>query len=299
MNLSSSYRAKLLNKSRNEGKTFQLLSLLYMQEGFLNRLSKSKYNDKLVLKGGLLLYALNNFKGRSTKDIDFLGRNIPEDNCEVVNIIKEIISIDCKDGLIFDRDSVKAEKIMSNNKYEGNRIKLACYLDSVKNNMQIDIGFGDIIYPNERNLKYPTLLEDKEININTYSIESVIAEKIETIISKAETNSRIKDFYDLYMLFQRDFNKSKIKEAIKLTFNNRKTNIDTNHPFLNEEYWKNPEVIKLWNSFNKRIGNTELNIMKVKDKLWNILNPVLYEYIFKKNIENKVVDKSNDKGMER
>lgn len=295
-NISQSYRAKLLNKSRIEGESFQRLSLLYMQEGFLNRLSKSKYKKSLILKGGLYLYAISNFKGRSTKDIDFLGMNISNNNKAILNIIKEIVLIDCNDGLLFDTKNINVENIIANKKYEGNRIQLKCYLDTVKNNIQIDIGFGDIIYPKVQSIKYPTLLQNNIINLNTYSVESVIAEKAESIISKAEINSRMKDYYDIYTLFNNtNIDKDKLKSAINNTFNNRKTNIDIDHNFLNDNFWENTNLNTLWKGFLKRIDSPEIKLRNVKEKLWSNLNQILYEYIKNKNIENnKMLDKKDE-----
>ncbi len=275
-NKAASIRARLLNLSKQEGKAFQFISQLYMQERFLFRLSNSKYYNNFILKGGLLLYTIENFKGRSTKDIDLLGNNISNTNDSVIAAIKEITLIKSDDGLVFDSSSVRIEVITPNVEYQGTRIKIKCSLDTVKNFIQIDIGFGDIVHPKSINFDYPTLLEDKTFKVYAYSIESVIAEKFEAIISLAELNSRLKDFYDLYIIFQKKkINTDTLFEAIQKTFNRRKTIINPNHSFINPKYWNDERIIKQWNDFLTRIKSPQIDFQEVKNILWTKLIPII------------------------
>ena len=275
-NKAASIRARLLNLSKQEGKAFQFISQLYMQERFLFRLSNSKYYNNFILKGGLLLYTIENFKGRSTKDIDLLGNNISNTNDSVIAAIKEITLIESDDGLVFDSSSVRIEVITPNVEYQGTRIKIKCSLDTVKNFIQIDIGFGDIVHPKSINFDYPTLLEDKTFKVYAYSIESVIAEKFEAIISLAELNSRLKDFYDLYIIFQKKkINTDTLFEAIQKTFNRRKTIINPNHSFINPKYWNDERIIKQWNDFLTRIKSPQIDFQEVKNILWTKLIPII------------------------
>ncbi len=145
-NIPASVMARLKNVSRDLSVPFNLVMQLYIQERLLYRLSLSKYKNKFLLKGGLLLYSMNEFKGRPTKDIDFLAKNISNDLDSIENAIKEICSFDIEDGVNYDLESIITNRIKEDADYQGVRIKIISFIGKAKVHIQIDIGFGDLTY---------------------------------------------------------------------------------------------------------------------------------------------------------
>lgn len=226
---SDSRHISILHRLRNRAKEEKLppntVLPYYGMECFLNRLSKTEYRKQLILKGGLIFNALNIPLRRSTKDIDFQGY-IEHDMDALVNIVKEICAVRADDGVEFDTNSMTAEQIMLDANYEGVRIKLVGYLGKSKINLQLDFSFVDVITPGEKEIEYPTLLDTAPFKVFGYPLETVIAEKLETIVRRSEFNSRRKDFYDLWLLSKmREFDGSLLLRAIKETFQNRRTGI--------------------------------------------------------------------------
>lgn len=199
----ASVKGKLLAIARKEGKRHQLLLTRYFQERFLYRLSISDYAHQFCLKGGALLYAFSGEKSRPTKDIDLLGLRVSNNLQEVETIIKHVISIDFEiDGVSFDANSIEVSEIVKEDKYKGVRVKLMGYMKNTRQMLQIDFGFGDKVTPAPIEMNYPTILDLPSPIIKAYSKESVIAEKFEAMIDLAESNSRMKDFYDVFYLLK-------------------------------------------------------------------------------------------------
>jgi predicted nucleotidyltransferase component of viral defense system len=226
---SDSQHISILQRLRNRAKEEKLppntVLPYYGMECFLHRLSKTKYRKQLILKGGLIFNALNIPLRRSTKDIDFQGY-VEHDVGTLVNIVKEICAVPADDSVEFDINSMTAEQIMLDANYEGVRIKLAGYLGKSKINLQLDFSFVDVITPGAKELEYPTLLDTPSFTVLGYPLETVIAEKLETMVRRSEFNSRRKDFYDLWLLSKvRGFDGSLLLRAIERTFQNRKTEI--------------------------------------------------------------------------
>ena len=253
-NLAKSIRAKLLYISKKENVSFQLMLLRYFQERFLYRLSLSDYRNEFFLKGGVLLYLLNEQTSRPTMDIDFLAAKI---NSETSNL-KDIFTTICiiayyDDAVIFDPQSIETNEIIKNGNYNGIRINVIGYLDTIKQRIQIDIGFGDKIYPKPVLVKYPVILEMAQPEINAYSIYSAIAEKFEAMIQLSEANSRMKDFYDVFILLSNNkIDKSELEIAIKLTFETRGTAIFDNHSIFQEHFFNSRDRLNQWNSFKRK-----------------------------------------------
>jgi predicted nucleotidyltransferase component of viral defense system len=177
-NMAASVRGRLSNAARKENKPFDSLLLLYMIERLLYRVSLSQYVGNFVLKGGLLMYILTDFKGRPTKDIDFLADQISNDMNNIKEIFHKVCKVGCEDdGLIFDEDTITVEEIKKDADYQGVRVNIICYLGNAKKTLQLDIGFGDIVVPKPHYMECPTLLKMKAPNIKVYSLESVISEK--------------------------------------------------------------------------------------------------------------------------
>ncbi|HYE82306.1 MAG TPA: nucleotidyl transferase AbiEii/AbiGii toxin family protein [Clostridia bacterium] len=192
--MSASVRTRLLTISKSQGKPFDQIMILYMLERLLYRLSISKYRPNFILKGGLLLYVLAEEKSRPTKDIDFLARQISNEINNIAQVFIDICQITCNDGLKFDGENIIAENIKEDADNQGVRVRINCYLGQAKKTLQIDIGFGDIIIPKAEEMDYPTILEMDCPDILVYSVESVIAEKFEAMVSLAQANSRLKRF---------------------------------------------------------------------------------------------------------
>lgn len=225
-NIAASVRAKLLNLAKQQGIDFNRLLLLYGQERFLYRVSKSKLRDSCILKGGILFYGQHHLSARPTKDIDFLGSGIPHDPVEIEPVIREILAIKVADGLEFLSEPVSIERIVESAEYEGLRIKLRAKLEQAKVSLQVDIGFGDVVIPAPIKIDYPTLLGAKRFKIRAYSWESVVAEKLEALARFGELSSRVKDFYDIdFLLREKKVNKRNLKKAITETFRNRGTGL--------------------------------------------------------------------------
>ncbi|MHA1646683.1 MAG: nucleotidyl transferase AbiEii/AbiGii toxin family protein [Promethearchaeota archaeon] len=223
-----SIRDKLKNIANKQKKQANLVYLAYIFERFLYRVFKSKFKENLILKGGVLLYC-ENLDIRQTVDIDFLAQNISNQKSEIKKIMQEICKIPSPDPVIFNGDNISLEKTMNRDRYGGFKIKIPCSFTTIKENLQIDIGFKDIIYPRARTLSYPLLLNKKQpFTIKGYTIETFIAEKIHSIYFLGNANTRMKDYYDLYKLSELlKLNQIVLLKAIKMTFERRETNISS------------------------------------------------------------------------
>lgn len=288
-NISASVRERLKNIAKQSGKTFDLILLLYFQERLLYRLSISNYRDKFVLKGGLFLFSLTQFKSRPTKDIDFLAKQISNDIQYIKAAFESICALTVEeDGVEFDVNGITAERIKEDADYEGVRIKIPASLGRMKKQLQLDIGFGDVIIPKPRDIQYPTLLNMKPPEIRVYSTDSVIAEKFEAMISLSVANSRMKDFYDIFTLLSTEnFDGRVLWEAIFETFQRRRTNLEKEHPVFSPSFAEDEIRIKQWKAFLRRIGlkeNLEFPFVmeRIRDFLFPIYDSILNEDEFLK-----------------
>lgn len=281
----ASIRAKLMNLARNENISFQLIIIRYLQERFLFRLSISRFSANFLLKGGALLYALEGSKTRSTKDIDFLGKNISNESKIIRKAFIEICAIDNPaDCVWFDANSIISQTITDQEKYPGIRIFVDAGFDTIQQRLQIDIGFGDIVSPSPVKIDYPLLISNLQApKLFVYSIETVIAEKFQAMIELSTANSRMKDFYDVYQLIKSDkFNKIGLQIAIKSTFGKRETPYYENHALFEEEFYQDANRVKMWKSFlkkarlNKELDFAEVVIFLTKElkPYWELLNPL-------------------------
>ncbi|WP_457557988.1 nucleotidyl transferase AbiEii/AbiGii toxin family protein [Candidatus Harpocratesius sp.] len=239
--LGASILARLKNYAKENKIQPRMIYLAYIFEKFLYRVSISKYRSKLVLKGGVLLYC-ENWNFRQTTDIDFLGVDLSNKISNIIHIIQEICMIPSNDPLKFEVDEILIQENMIDNKYNGFKIIIPVSLSTLKEKLNIDIGFGDVIYPNPRSLNYPKLFkkENNLIIIQAYSIESFVAEKIHAIYYLGAFSSRMKDFYDLYCIAEyKTFKLMDLLEAIKTTFKKRETNLQsrTLENILDDDIW--------------------------------------------------------------
>lgn len=256
INIPASVRGHLQNKARETNRSFSELLQYYGMERFLYRLSRSPYADKFVLKGALMFIAWQVQDRRATLDIDFLARysNRIED---IEKVIKDVCGEPvAPDGLVFDPKTVTGRRIREDADYEGVRIKFTGFLERSRIPMQIDIGFGDIIYPRPKVIEYPVILDLPSPRLKGYTVESVVSEKFEAMVKLGLLNSRMKDFYDIWLMMRQfDFKGSELTEAMKKTFEHRETPLPTHSPLLAEEmYDEKSDRQVLWNAFLKK-GN--------------------------------------------
>ena len=279
-NVAMSVRDRLLNIRNSEpGTEYMQVLFRYIQERMLYRLSMSQYRDNFCLKGSALLFAYEKFKARPTKDIDFLGDKISRDKETIRKAFCEICSIKCpEDGLTFDSEEkdIKVEDISVDKEYNGVTVTVTAHLDTIVQPFFMDIGFGDIVVPEPQELDYPLLLDDMpEVSINAYSLETVVAEKFQTMIDRALANSRMKDFYDVYSILSSDkVDEGILSDAIVSVFNNRGTGYDDNHPLFNGEFKNDPIKQTQWKAFLKKmIFKGDLPLNKVVDYITEMLSP--------------------------
>ena len=188
------------NLARKNAADAQLLMRNYMMERFLERVSLSQFRENFILKGGMLVAAMVGLDTRSTMDIDATVRGAAVDVDHVSDMISEIISVPVKDGVFFSLKSVS--EIMDEAEYPGVRVSMETMFDGVRTPFKIDISTGDAITPREVRYRFHLMFEERAIEILAYSLETVLAEKLETVISRATTNTRMRDFYDLHILCQ-------------------------------------------------------------------------------------------------
>lgn len=256
-----SIKDKLRNQAIKSNKTIQDVYTYYGLERTIYRISISKYAKHFVLKGGIFLYALfdTNYL-RATTDIDFLVRAISNSSEEMKMIFKEIFSQQLDDGLVFDLNTLSVTNITEFKEYHGLNVKIMALLDRTQIPITIDIGYGDVIYPDCIEIEFPTLLNNEAPKILAYNIETAIAEKIEAIVSNGFANSRYKDFYDIYVLVNNyKIDTNTLRNAIIETFNNRETKLDKDIEAFKPEFYEDIIHISRWNSFVKK-KKTEINV---------------------------------------
>ncbi len=253
-NVAASVLAKLKNKARIEGIAFQQILNLFCQEEFIRRLSKSQYKENLVLKGGFLLYAISGFKARPTIDADYLLQNSPNNLDEVEQLVKAVLSTSSDNDYIrFELQ--KLATISEIKEYHGIRVNLIGYIDRTRTPFSIDFGVGDIIVPNEIERTLPVILEGFEApKILTYSLEAIVAEKIDAIISLMEATGRMKDFYDIYYLaVTYDFDGRKLQDSISKTLINRKTPYEKDSVIAVRRLLDDEDIQQRWQNFCMKI----------------------------------------------
>lgn len=214
--IAASVLARLKNKAAESGRTYQLCLQLFCQEEFLRRLEKSRYADNLILKGGLFIYSVTNFDSRVTVDVDFLLREVPNTPEKLKPVLEEIIRTST--GNDFVRFEIKEiAPIAVVKKYAGIGVSLVARIKNTRTPFSIDFGVGDVIVPKQEKRKIPTQLDNFPApTVNTYSLETTIAEKIDAILSLMEFSSRMKDYYDIYYLANRfDFDGATLTKALK------------------------------------------------------------------------------------
>ena len=271
----ASVLAKLKNKAKNSGISYQQCLQLFFQEEFLRRLAASPYKDNFILKGGLFIYTLTNFESRATVDVDFLLRGLSNDMTRMDEIIAEILAVPT--GNDFIRFEAKpTEPIAMQREYHGISTQIYGCIKNIRVPFSVDIGVGDIIVPGTTARIIQTQLDGFAApEILTYSLESTVAEKLDAILQRFELTSRMKDFYDIYYLARTfDFEGGKLKTALQKTLQNRGT------PYEEDSFTRvlalagEEDMNVKWRYFLRTLGNPKLSFISVMDTLGAFLQPV-------------------------
>ncbi|MGH8209826.1 MAG: nucleotidyl transferase AbiEii/AbiGii toxin family protein [Steroidobacteraceae bacterium] len=255
-NTSASIRQRLLNYSTATKTDPNLVLIWYALERFLYRLSLSTYSDRFVLKGAMLFRLWGATDFRSTKDLDLEGF-LKDEAEEIRNVIASICAEPAEDdGLIFDASSVTVAEIRDTQEYGGFRVLLAATLGTALLRLQIDVGFGDAITPAPIVSDYPSILDQPRPRVRVYPRETVVAEKYEAMVQLGMTNSRMKDYYDLWFVSRHfEFEGPTLASAMRATFDLRRTTIPEDRPIaLTMEYAEDPSHLRQWAAFVKRLG---------------------------------------------
>jgi hypothetical protein len=256
-NIAASVKEKLLNRAKADNRPFNELLQYYAMERFLYRFSKTKYVKDFILKGALMLRVWKSPEFRATMDIDLLGK-VKNDEHLLKKVFVEIMEAEVyDDGLVFLPVTIQSERITEDADYEGIRIRFQGALRIAKIFMQIDIGFGDVIFPGPQESTLPTILGSPAPVIQAYTRESSIAEKFEAMVSLGTANSRMKDFYDIWLLsHQFDFDRSTLAEAIRLTFERRGTKVPETVEAFGSSFIDTKS--SQWAAFHKRLNQPHL-----------------------------------------
>jgi predicted nucleotidyltransferase component of viral defense system len=273
----ASIRGKLYKLSKSSSIGFNFLITRYFHERLLFRLSRSRFADNFCLKGGALLYALEGVSARQTKDLDLLGRHISNLPEHIKACIAEILTFECEeDGVLFDTTTVITSEIVKEGNYRGVRVEFIGYLGQIREKLQIDIGFGDVIIPAPLLMPYPSLIDLPGVEVLAYSVESVIAEKFHAMVYLGTLNSRMKDFYDLYRLLQPGkFDESVLYRAIVETFRTRETTLSVNAAVFSPAFSADENRKRLWRSFLLKSRLDDISLDEVVSHIRRVLLPLI------------------------
>ncbi len=245
-------KAKVRNVSQGDDKVAKAMLRIFFMERFLERVSLSKYKDQFVLKGGMLVSSLLGINVRATMDIDTTVRALPLTKEDIEKIITEICEISLEDQIAFKITAV--ETILDDFDYPGIRLHMEGMLEKLRQPIKIDISTDDVITPRAIEYKYRLMFEDREIRLHTYNIETLLAEKSQTVISRGLANTRMRDFYDMYEIVnKRDFSYDIYKQAFYATCRKRGTEFSRDRIVeeLNNITYSN-ELEKLWGNFKRK-----------------------------------------------
>lgn len=272
--------AQLKGRIRNLAQKYhadpRILIRIYMMERFLERVSVSHYKDNFIIKGGILVTSLIGVALRSTMDVDTTVKNLNLSDDDIQIVIKEICSIDLQDGMTFEVKQIS--QIMDEMEYPGIRISLTAFLGKMPVPMKIDISTGDAITPKEVQYQYKLLLEDRSIPIWTYNLETLLAEKLQTVLARGTLNTRMRDFYDIHELFQIYYDKidiSTLKRAFQATCTKRNTLalLKTGSQILDGLQQDN-HLSSLWSSYQKKYSYASdisyADVMQSTSSIWKI-----------------------------
>lgn len=281
-NYGKSVKTRLLNLMNETGYKYMYLLARYFNERLLYRVSVSQYKDNFLLKGGSLLYAMDGLNARPTIDVDFMAERISRDREFLTKVFQEILGIVCdEDGVTFDTENITMEPITVEKKYPGTRFFFTAHMDSIIHKMSVDIGFGDVVTPYPASIDFPLLLPNiPSVNLQAYSLETVIAEKFHTMLDRDEYNSRMKDFFDCYQLLtKRQLDDETLYDAIKATFDNRELEYNSKLKLFTSEFVNDANRQMQWKLFLRKIQwKEELSFNVVMQAITDRLKPMAEKY---------------------
>lgn len=286
--MGASVLARLKNKAKASGISYQQCLQLFLQEEFLRKLSASKYKDNLILKGGLFIYTLTNFESRATVDVDFMLHGLSNDMARMDEIIAEILAIPTGNDFITFK-ALPTEPIAAHRKYHGVSTQVTGYIKNVRVPFSVDIGVGDVIIPGAKARTINTQLEGFDApEIMTYSVESTVAEKLDAILQRFELTGRMKDFYDIYYLSQTfDFDGLKLQTAIAETLQNRGTDYNADS-FRRITALVNDDNMQIrWRHFLRTLHNPDIPFSQVMDGIAAFIEPVWDAFIKEDEFQKK------------
>lgn len=268
-NVAASVRARLLNKARADKQDFNLLLTRYALERMLYRLSISEYRNQFLLKGSLLFDLWFDMPHRPTHDADLLGFTLAEVP-ELITVFQDICKIEGDDGIVFQPVTVRAAEIRKEANYAGIRVTLIGLLDGARCPVQIDVGFGDAVVPGPEDAEYPVILgEMPRPQLQVYPQYTVIAEKLEAIVTLGMLNTRMKDYFDLWVLARHaDIDGEIVSKAIHATFERRKTPIPAELPLgLTDEFTQDARKVRQWEAFLRKNGLAPVTLQEVAEAI--------------------------------
>jgi len=279
-NMAHSIRQKLLDEAKKSGRPFQDLLTLYNIERFLYRLGQSRYVKQFYLKGALLFNIWGIPKTRPTADIDMLGKvDSADEILKSIMVECMLLKIDEDDGLEFHPKTITIEAITEDTDYQGKRIRFMATLDNAKTIVQVDVGIGDSVVPAPIWIDYPTIIEQQQPHLLAYTAESSIAEKFHAMVKRDMANSRMKDFYDIWLLSEHlDFKGEILSKAIRTTFERRGMPISDEIPTaFTDEFADDESHTKQWAAFLKKNELTEgTPIFKtIQKKISEFIMPIM------------------------
>lgn len=274
-----SVRQRLQNLRDKTGEEYQLLLTTYALERLLYRLSQSEYADRFVLKGAMLFVALTGKSHRVTRDLDLLGYGDASAE-HIAQVFRQISTTSVEpDGMVFDPGGITVQAIREDQAYESQRVRLMAQLDTAVFPITVDIGFGDVVTPEAKHLTFPGLLDFPVPLVLAYPPETVVSEKLQALVYLGMRNSRMKDFYDLYLMARTfSFEGPVLIEAIRATFAQRKTNLPKDRPAaLREQFAEDSVKQTQWEGFLNRSGLSDapMNLLTVIETLNTFLTPLL------------------------
>ena len=280
-------KANVKNIANNNSKMAQAYIRLFFMERFLERVSKSRYKEQFILKGGMLVSSMIGMSLRTTMDIDTSIEALPLSMDKMQEIIDEIINISIEDNVTFEIASI--ETIMDEFDYPGIRIHMLGHLDKINQPIKIDISTDDVITPKAVEYSYPLMFEKREIALFTYNAETLLAEKMQTILSRGITNTRMRDFYDLYELIQIiDFSWDVYKNAFDKTCEKRKTIYEKEEAMrIMKEVASDSDMENRWGQFRKKndfVG--DIMYKQFMDVLMETTNKLFHTSIDRSSYEN-------------
>ncbi len=272
-------RKQLLRLARERGEDFQVTLSRYGTERLLYRLSQTRHRESFVLKGAMLIGTWTRVPHRATRDVDFLGLGDPSPG-RLADIFREVAVVEgSDDAIVFDPDTVRVEEIREEDRYGGLRLRVTADFGGAVVHAQVDVGFGDAVVPAAEWMDYPTLLDLPAPRVRAYTRYTVVSEKLEAIVSLGTLNSRMKDFYDLWMLSRGfEFDGELLSHAVRATFERRRTEIAAEvSPAFQDAFAGDAEKQRQWRAFVSRgqLRHSEVALEAVIRDVRGFVVPVL------------------------